>query len=69
MRKFCGACGRWLPVGDLDSAFHRDSQRPDGHDGRCKTCRRRRYLELKRGAARFKPWQRRGACTSYSQAS
>lgn len=68
-RKYCGDCARWLLVGGKHSAFHRDSQRPDGHESRCKECRKLRHEELEQGAKRYKPWQKRRACSSYSQAS
>lgn len=41
--KTCGACGRTLPK----TEFHKNKRRKDGHEPRCKMCRRRvKYVDL-----------------------
>ena len=55
-RKQCTACGEWWPIGN----YQVDAKNPDGHRNDCKGCRAERRLELANGAARCKPWRRKG---------
>jgi len=54
-RKRCSSCQEWLPI----ECFHRTPQNADGRRNDCGACRKERRLELKAGAPRLKPWQRR----------
>lgn len=56
--KCCSGCRRWLP---LLTSFHQDHNRPDGHESRCRACRKARNEELKAGATKFKPWQKQAS--------
>lgn len=46
-KKRCPGCGIEKP---LDPGFHIDSHSPDGHQGKCKTCRNRRSVETSKGS-------------------
>lgn len=62
--KRCNRCKLWQPV----EFFQRDASRADGRRGDCKDCRRQRRRALKRGARRYRPWERNGSVAAKARA-